>query len=496
MKSSSLAGRAVLAVALMIGFYLLALAIAGGLLYIPYAEVTYGHRIYFKLTLACIIGALAILWAVLPRVDRFAAPGPRLTRERHPRLFAEIERVAQAVHQDMPAEVYLVADVNAWVSQRGGLMGFGSRRVMGLGLALMRVLTRAQLRAVLAHEFGHYHGGDTQLGPWIYKTRGAIGRTLASLSGEKGQGSLLQLPFLWYGKMFLRITHAISRRQEFQADELAARTIGAQPLIDGLRTVHGVGPLFGAYWARECVPVLQAGFRPPLSDGFGQFVGAAPISAAIQSHLQEEMEGGKADPYDTHPPLKERIAAVAALPAGKVEADDPLAISLLEGVAELESELLTSLGGPDQAKSLRPIAWNEVSAKVYLPLWSRLVRTNAAALAGLTPESLPARAADLKALGRTFVNPAGERPEAEEVEGLAAAVIGTALLLALQNRGGVIENEPGEPIRLRLGAEPVEPFSLMDALANGQVTAEQWQAQVTSLGLTGLDLATVAPPAQ
>ena len=82
----------------------------------------------------------------------------------------------------MPSEVYLTAEVNAWVMDRGGMMGFGSRRVMGLGLSLLQVLSVSQLRAVVAHEFGHFHGGDTKLGPWIYKTRAAIGRTLEGLA--------------------------------------------------------------------------------------------------------------------------------------------------------------------------------------------------------------------------------------------------------------------------------------------------------------------------
>jgi len=69
----------------------------------------------------------------------------------------------------MPAEVYLIAEANAWVIDRGGIMGCGSRRVMGLGLPLLQVLSVYQLRAVLAHEFGHFHGGDTKLGPWVYK---------------------------------------------------------------------------------------------------------------------------------------------------------------------------------------------------------------------------------------------------------------------------------------------------------------------------------------
>jgi Zn-dependent protease with chaperone function len=54
--------------------------------------------------------------------------------------------------------------------------------VMGLGLPLLQTLTVSQFRAVMAHEFGHYYGGDTKLGPWVYKTRAAIVRTLLGIS--------------------------------------------------------------------------------------------------------------------------------------------------------------------------------------------------------------------------------------------------------------------------------------------------------------------------
>ena len=94
-SSSSLAGRALLAVVLMIGFYILAVAIAAGLIYLPYAEVAYAHRIHPKLAILCVVGALAILWSVLPRFDRFESPGPHLTRDQHPRLFQEIDGVAR-----------------------------------------------------------------------------------------------------------------------------------------------------------------------------------------------------------------------------------------------------------------------------------------------------------------------------------------------------------------------------------------------------------------
>ena len=43
-SSRSLRTRALLALLLMVGFYVFALAIAGGLLWIPYAEYTYLER--------------------------------------------------------------------------------------------------------------------------------------------------------------------------------------------------------------------------------------------------------------------------------------------------------------------------------------------------------------------------------------------------------------------------------------------------------------------
>jgi heat shock protein HtpX len=41
----------------------------------------------------------------------------------------------------MPAEFYVVDDVNAWVAERGGVLGIGGRRVMGIGLPLLQALS-------------------------------------------------------------------------------------------------------------------------------------------------------------------------------------------------------------------------------------------------------------------------------------------------------------------------------------------------------------------
>jgi Zn-dependent protease with chaperone function len=480
--------RAALALLFAIGFYVLALGIAFGLLWLPYAELAYAHHVTPKLDIICILGGLAILWSVLPRPDKFNAPGPLLQRQKQPRLFDALERVASATKQGMPAEVYLVPDVNAWVAQRGGVMGFGSRRVMGLGLPLMRILTCSQFSAVLAHEFGHYHGGDTSIGPWIYKTRGAIGRTLASL----GDGSWLQAPFRWYAKIFLRVTHAVSRRQEFIADELAARTVGARPLMDGLRSVHGAAPAFDYYWRSECAPVFNAGFLPPLADGFGQFVRAGHIAERMSKLLEAQLAEGKADPYDTHPPLRDRIAAIASLPEGPPLPHDLPAVSLLDDVPALERELLAQLAGADSAAKLEPIVWSEVGARVYMPQWTRLVQLNAQRLKGITPESLSTVAGDLQAFGKTLVDLSNDTPDAEGAEALAAGVAGAALTLLLVRRGGQLDITPGSAVSVKIRGHDMMPFGLLMALKNGQMSADTWTTQCIELGIAGTELAAAA----
>src|SRR5215510_13549543 len=230
----SLTARAVVAILLMIGFYVLALGIAGALLWILYADVN-SERINLRLVVFCVVSAGAILWSILPRPDRFEPPGPRVDPTQQPALFAELSRIAQSVQQELPHEVYFVPEVNAWVAQRGGVMAFGSRRVMVLGVPLMALLTVSQFRAVLAHEFGHYYGGDTKLGPWIYKTRAAIGRTLRQLARSN---SWLVFLFKWYGNMFLEITLGISRAQEYAADRIAAQVAGKTALVEGLKQQH------------------------------------------------------------------------------------------------------------------------------------------------------------------------------------------------------------------------------------------------------------------
>jgi heat shock protein HtpX len=372
--------------------------------------------------------------------------------------------------------VYLVNDVNAFVAQRGGVMGLGSRRVMGLGLPLMQAVTVQEFRGIVAHEFGHYHSGDVKIGPWIYKTRAAIGRTIQQL----GDGVLGKI-FIAYGNLFIRLTHAVSRRQEFIADQVAARAAGAGVMASALRNVHGAAVAFQGYWNGEVGPVLNSGYLPPLTAGFASFIATESVSARMQQAIRTEEAEGQSDPYDPHPALRERVAALRELPQGS-EGDTRPALSLLANPAAWERRILSSAINDDWARSLKPVTWDKVIETVYVPMWRGAVKENARSLRQLTPSTLPFAGA-LASLAQ-----GGALGDREQAVLKQVQITSLALCLALYNAGWLAVTSPGQEIILQRDGDELRAYSELMGLAMGKVTAEQWRARYAALGIEALAL--------
>ena len=110
----------------------------------PWHSGSMQRRAFVTATAAMIVAGFVVLWSILPRFDRFEPPGPELLETDAPLLFGELRELAAATDQAMPSHVYLCRDANAFVTERGGIMGIGSRRVLGLGLPLLATLTGGQ----------------------------------------------------------------------------------------------------------------------------------------------------------------------------------------------------------------------------------------------------------------------------------------------------------------------------------------------------------------
>jgi len=385
----------------------------------------------------------------------------------------------------MPGDMYLLPEVDAWVANRGGAMGFGGRRVMAIGLPLMQLLSVSQLEAVIAHEFGHYYGGDTRLGPWIYRTHAAIGRTLANLGGARS--SLLQQPFQWYGTVFMRITRAVSRQQEYTADAFAARTVGARPLIEALKRIHGHAGSFRYYWDQFVVPVLSTGYRPAIAEGYARLIGAKGTSQAVTEAVEKEMKEGRADPYDTHPALAERIAALEKLSGGEAE-DARSALSLLGEVRQVERLLLGMFVTPESLASLKEISWEDVGEKVYVHRWKQMQAANASLFMGLTAVTIPDVFARFGEFGPKVVRAdGGSLPEDARLGGLVWALT-SALSLGMRDAGWEFHADPAEGICFTRDLHVVDPAYVMYGLAGGAIDENRWREFCGGCGLSDIPL--------
>jgi len=486
--TGSLALRALAALLLFIGFYVLALAIAGGLLALVYWTTTHVRRIPLKLILLAVVAAATILWSLLPRADEFEPPGPQLRPEDAPRLFEVLEEVARAAGQSMPCEVYLEFDVNAWVSSRGGVMGIGSRRIMGLGLPLLQQLNVAQLRAVLAHEFGHYHGGDVMLGSWLYQTRAAIGRTVQAF--RESDSAVLHLPFELYGDLFLRVTHGISRHQEFQADALAAKLVGSRPLIEGLQAVHRGAVVNQVYLESEVLPVLRAGFRPPIASGFAHFVASPTIAPKIEESLEQALQDDLADPHDTHPPLPVRIAALRDLPEGPppADGDERLAIELLGDLDATERAMVLHARPALDLREPEPISWDQVGETVMAEHAREVARALEEPLRGLTVGTIPIEQEDLATWARSTGRGSFDATRVDLARD-AISILSLVLALRLHEAGWTLEALPGEPVAAARDGQRFVPATWLRGLSAGKLDAAAWREECGRLGILDVVLA-------
>jgi len=492
----SLAARAMLAVVLMIGFYVLALAIAGALLFLPYAEMRWGHRIHLQLALFSIAGAGIVLWSALPKRDPFRAPGPLLYLAEQPRLFALIDELARQTGQKEPDDVYLVHDVNAWVTQRGGFPGFGGRRVMGIGLPVLQFLTVSELRAVLAHEFGHFHGGDTSLGVFIYQTRAAIERTIQGLASADARLASLQGPFVAYGKFFLRTTEEISRAQESAADVLAAGIAGPRPLIEALKKLRVNAMAFRPYLNTEFSPVVGMGLLPPFGEGFQRFMEAPDVRRQVDERLADIIEFSKKelaerDPdahlYDSHPPLPERIAALEALGLPDQASDDRLALALLDDVPALDAELTRAIVVAEVVERSKDSAWEDVG-----PAYVENYKANLAPYAKcLEPAPVETLAADFTRIEAAILDwqaknvLGGWNAEPDARKQHARWLVGGALTLAATGRGFTAFTLPGRPLVVRGPRGEFDPFVVIDRISKGELDDAEWRAECVRLGFDG-----------
>ena len=180
-----------------------------------------------------------------------------LRAEEQPRLFRFLHQLADQAGAPRPYKVYVSARVNAGVFYDLSLLNLllPSRKNLEIGLALVNVLTLGELRAVLAHEFGHFGQRSMAVGRWVYVAQQITAQLVAR--GDKLDAFLNSISrsdprIAWIGwivqvivwairslidlafRGVLLLQRALSREMEFQADLVAVSLTGSDALIHAL----------------------------------------------------------------------------------------------------------------------------------------------------------------------------------------------------------------------------------------------------------------------
>ena len=328
-RAPSVAARAALVAVLLVLFYVLAAAAFLGLVAVAVLSFRNGlGSISGKLALVAGFVGLALARAIfaVEKSSHQDLPGRAVSRAQEPELWRLVDEVAAGLGTRPPDELRLIDDVNAFVTQDARLLGLvPGRRTMAVGMALLHTLNVDELRAVLAHEFGHFTGGDTRLGPLTYRATATVRRAVQHL----GPKSILGRLFGLYAVLVYRTSLAVRRRQEVSADVAAASRVGRETHESALRSVHAGAAAYGFFLDRYVAPLLDSGVRPAdLFAGYADLLDD-PKRAEELAALRQEVDAAPADPYDSHPSLGERLAVLQALPAAGAAQDDRWAVEVL-----------------------------------------------------------------------------------------------------------------------------------------------------------------------
>lgn len=296
-------------------FQVAAMAVAG--------EFLFQLALVLPIALVLVIGALfmnrvVIWWAVLIAIPFFwwllqptlHVPGRPLRRMDAPGLYAMVDELARLERSPRIAAIHVDDSFNAGALELGrGWLPWRVRRVLILGGPLLATLPAAGVRAVIAHELGHFSREHGRLGHWIYRAR--QGWQAAASAGkddsflDQAAGAFAR----WFEARFEVRASVHSRVCEYEADATAARAVGAGVLAASLAETHWCAEQWFHGEGQRALERLNHDHPHPPPDLWQSVAQAIRERPAALSWL--DMAWAEQTTWaDTHPALRERVAAL------------------------------------------------------------------------------------------------------------------------------------------------------------------------------------------
>ncbi|WP_399924859.1 M48 family metalloprotease [Streptomyces kanamyceticus] len=278
-----------------------------------------------------VIGKAAVLpvvktvfGALRGSVERTEPGARRVSGLDAPELWRFVEELARRAGTPAPTLLWLTAGANAKVRLTGWTRR-RRRRCLYVGVPLLLALDADELRAVLAHELGHYARHDSWFSALVYRgaaklrdidgglSRSALPMTDVRLANAllKGYACVLRGFFGGFAYLYAGVTSPVLRRQEYAADDFAAQVVSPAVVARALRSAEAVHQDWSMFRG-GVLTLLHHRDRMP-DDPFRAFLTARrdpELRALVEVHAPPPPRDRRRP--DTHPTMPARLKALEA----------------------------------------------------------------------------------------------------------------------------------------------------------------------------------------
>jgi Zn-dependent protease with chaperone function len=227
-----------------------------------------------------------------------------LTGDKEPKLFKFLEELTKEFGIKMPESVVMVPDSTIAVT---GII----RKKLILGVIPLRQLKEDELKAIIAHEFGHFYGKDTFFGGLVYlfsRSLDSMGKTIRLFSRIHIIAFFIGMALLIMNAIFSFISLFYLRQREYFADIYAAQIVGANIFNTALKKYVGYNTFFEYVSTNLIIRVYQE--KRVFFKNIYQIIGSKVRDKAYEAIAAKAIEK-RSGIFGTHPPLKKRLALVS-----------------------------------------------------------------------------------------------------------------------------------------------------------------------------------------
>ena len=301
-----------------------------------------------------------------------------ITREEQPDLFEALEEIVNKVQTKFPRKVYLSQDVNASVFYDSSFwsMFLPVKKNLVIGMGLVNAISIDELKAILAHEFGHFSQRSMKVGSYVYHVNQVLYNLL---SDNASYNNLVESIARLHGviaifvnasmkiiagirwiliKMysFINLNYmALSREMEFHADEVAARAIGSKPLMTSLLRINLADQAYNSvieYYNNRIIDAVVTNNIYPQQKQVMHFIAEEnkiPFQNGfpfIEQEFLSQYNKSKivlTNQWASHPSTQDRVARLEELNIEQIVTNAQPAVTLFKAYETLQASLTNEL---------------------------------------------------------------------------------------------------------------------------------------------------------